>query len=232
MQDDSFQRGLEVGKEISGDLFSLSYIKNKIEKNKRFDEMAQNAQDTFEKFKSIYEDGKGIVEAMDESSLEEEFIKPFLDALDHIYDVQVPIYSPKGIEGKPDYVFFPNRKTKNEAKKIRKKKSTNDSYFKRSYALLDAKNWRKDLDIDDTLQIKKYLKITEVRWGVLTNGRQWRLYCRDTDYSSVKFLEFNLKNILEHNDKETFKYFYALFSYDSFVESEERNFLDIIYEKR
>src|SRR5207249_11205864 len=62
-------------------------------------------------------------------------------------------------------------------------------------------------------QIRDYLNEAQVlTWGILTNGNEWRLYCRDTKPSHFFAINFELaiRSLAE------FKLFLALFSPDAF----------------
>jgi len=75
-------------------------------------------------------------------------------------------------------------------------------------------------------QIANYLAHTRARWGILTNGGQWRLLCRDADRGSYDFYEFDLGRFLGQpvppaNSAESmvrqFAYFLLFFRQASFV---------------
>jgi hypothetical protein len=48
-------------------------------------------------------------------------------------------------------------------------------------------------------------------WGILTNGRFWRLYHKETAHKLDRFYEVNLPELLETGDVQRFLYFYAFF---------------------
>jgi hypothetical protein len=48
-------------------------------------------------------------------------------------------------------------------------------------------------------------------WGILTNGRQWRLYHIRTAHKLEVFYEVDLPALLDANDVEVFLYFYTFF---------------------
>jgi len=77
-------------------------------------------------------------------------------------------------------------------------------------------------------QTKHYLENTpeNIRWGVLTNGRKWRLY-GTKDYETQTYYEVDLPELLEDGDLEAFKYFYVFFRPDAFVG--EGEFLDSVW---
>jgi Alw26I/Eco31I/Esp3I family type II restriction m6 adenine DNA methyltransferase len=63
-------------------------------------------------------------------------------------------------------------------------------------------------------QIREYLNNAEaLTWGILTNGDEWRLYCRDT--KSSHFFAINFQLAIQ--SLENFKFFVALFSPAAFV---------------
>src|SRR5690349_11985985 len=54
-----------------------------------------------------------------------------------------------------------------------------------------------------------------VEWGILTNGRLWRLYHRETAHKLDRFYEVDLPALLATGG-EPFLYFYALFRREAF----------------
>src|SRR5439155_6044890 len=58
---------------------------------------------------------------------------------------------------------------------------------------------------------------SELPWGILTDGRYWRLYERDTSKNNVYFA-VDLIDLLERDDREAFLYFYAFFRQQAFTE--------------
>ena len=64
------------------------------------------------------------------------------------------------------------------------------------------------------LQIRDYLSEAQIlAWGILTNGNEWRLYCRDAKPSHF----FSLNFAVAIQSLENFKYFVALFTPAAFV---------------
>ncbi len=59
-------------------------------------------------------------------------------------------------------------------------------------------------------QIAFYMRHTGATWGILTNGRRWRLYHKETVEKQDRFYEVDLKDLAEANDPEAFLYFYRL----------------------
>jgi len=229
------QHTLDVGIDIQGELISEHYIKDRLKKSKEFEEMSEEAQKKFSNIKDLYDSVKDVIEDYDESDLKEEFIKPVLSELGfgkEYRHVEAPFLSHKGVEERPDFALFNDEEDKREA--IKNKKNS-DKYFDLTTGLIEVKKVNKDLDKgrkrNPAVQIKRYLRMTKVRWGILTTGKKWRLYCGETGYSSNVYLEFDLFSILEHNKKMVFNYFYTFFSYASFKKEKGSSFLDEIFEE-
>ena len=67
-------------------------------------------------------------------------------------------------------------------------------------------------------QIEEYLRYSELRWGILTDGRVWRLYDCDSSKNNV-YYAVDLKELLESDEPnalERFFYFYAFVRSDRF----------------
>lgn len=103
-------------------------------------------------------------------------------------------------------------------------------------AVCDAKRFDRPLDKrgkegalseDPVAQIIHYIAITRTRWGVLTNGRLWRLYAAEGDMVEGACLEVDLVALLEAGDVEAFRYFALLFDAAAFApDADGRSLLD------
>lgn len=131
----------------------------------------------------------------------------------------------------PDYALFHNP----EDLKL-SQEATKEEYFKKTLCLGEAKHWGRALDkkvkVDTedpqnpSLQISRYLWLTEVKWGILTDGRYWRLYERETSKRLDIFYEIDLENLIENGSVEDFKYFYLFFRRHAFPD-----FLEKVYKE-
>ena len=105
-----------------------------------------------------------------------------------------------------------------------------NQFFNTALAVGDAKAWSRNLDRktqdggdpfnnqNPNYQIDSYLRDADKDWGILTNGRQWRLYHRQTSYRLDSFYEVDLAALLSENrDLDAFRYFYNLFRRDAFI---------------
>ncbi len=107
-------------------------------------------------------------------------------------------------EDVPDLLLFASA----EAKQRALKEKRDDRRYRQGIAVLESKRWLRPLDrgdATDTLdpgtpsnQMLRYLSTVEVaseraiRWGILTNGRLWRLYFQGARSRSEEFLEIDL----------------------------------------
>jgi hypothetical protein len=152
-----------------------------------------------------------------EMQTEAHWIRPVLDALGFSYQVQPSVPDADGITRWPDYALFAADSDRSNAED----KHGTVEYFRRALAVADAKVWDAPLDRgrsggpladrrNPNFQIDAYLRETDQRWGVVTNGRLWRLYSRDTSYRLDSFYEVDLLMLL-HGDLHDFMYFWQLF---------------------
>lgn len=155
-----------------------------------------------------------------EAGLEEELIRPILnDILGFSYLVQPSTKIFKTYR-QPDYALFLNEEEKQAAKAFDGEKKL----FENALAVADAKAWEVSLDaVGPASQMHDYILISGVRWGVITNGRRWRLYQRETVHELDTFYEVDLEKIVVSEDLSSLKSFLLFFRAQSFVQN---GFLD------
>jgi hypothetical protein len=118
-------------------------------------------------------------------------------------------------DAEPDYILFGSAAEKESV--LDKDRA---SRYRAAAAILEAKKLNHPLSQVSKhqqryphQQIRDYLQDARVlSWGILTNGNEWRLYCRDArrqDFFALNF-EVAIKS------PENFKFFLALFSPDAF----------------
>lgn len=160
-----------------------------------------------------------------EAQLEQAFIQPLLDLLGYAYQVQTAVKR-SGTTHFPDYTTFADDKTKTDADASIK---TNPAaFYGRALNIIEAKYWERPLsrsqrdsrndvysNADPSFQIVNYLTGTRVTWGVLTNGRTWRLYNRDVSNTATEFYEVDLVDAVA--DAEAFKRFWLFFRKEAFL---------------
>jgi len=155
-----------------------------------------------------------------EAQTEQELVRPVLAALGHTFEVQPALRTPDGTK-KPDYVLYRDRAAVDAAKNA----VLDDTVAARgALAVADAKYWDRPLDValtgkggdpftnkNPSYQISFYMLYSGLTWGILTNGRRWRLYHAATAHKFDRFYEVDLKALAEGGDVERFLYFYAPF---------------------
>lgn len=154
----------------------------------------------------------------------------------------------------PDYLLFDDKAQKQKANQ----ENQPEKRYKHGRAVLEAKKWNLELDRKSSEafsripsnQIIRYLTNVDVAseggitWGMLTNGRLWRLYFGRAQSKSEDFVEFDLAAILglEGFQKEMefdnarhqdwLKVFYLLFQKPSFQRHwEGKTFHELILEQ-
>lgn len=139
-----------------------------------------------------------------------------------------------GVTNYPDYTLFA---TKEDWKKS--KTSSSNLKFKSALAVADAKDWGVPLDgkgatnQNPSFQIINYLKQTDKQWGILTDGKYWRIYSLRSESKHTTYYEVDLEKILATKDYSRFKYFYNFFRVEAFINDSrlnDRTFLDFVFE--
>ncbi len=138
----------------------------------------------------------------------------------------MPLKVPDGIQ-RPDYILYRD----GNALASNKNKIVNAELLQAgAFAIGDAKSWDRPLDKalgsnhkggdsfnnkNPSYQIFFYMLHSGLPWGILTNGRKWRLYHAQTAHKLDVFYEVDLPALLEA-DVESFLYFYAFFRREAF----------------
>lgn len=137
-----------------------------------------------------------------ESTTEKDLIEPVLKALGWNHFLTQQTTARKGRDDVPDYLLFDKEDSKNKA--------NNETEQYRRYvhgtAILEAKAWNirldrkgnQPMDRVPSNQIIRYLTSADtqsdgrIQWGVLTNGRLWRIYYNRARSKSEDYLEIDL----------------------------------------
>ncbi len=209
-------------------LFSNYYLDNQIKNNLEWKKEEHKA--VFSEIKKLYDTEKDFLPDLNEKQLEQRFFVPIFKILNYTAEPNAPTEHQEF----PDYAFFPDRSSLDDA---HKNKGT-ISFYNNAFAIGEVKRWgieldrfgrdEKDRKRNPSLQIWIYLHDVSPKWGVLSNGAKWRLYCKDRRRDD--YYEIDLPSLLakdESKNVEEFKYFYYFFRKDAFLPSKEgRTFLD------
>ncbi len=168
-------------------------------------------------------------EALAEAQLENHWIQPIFDQLGYRYTVQAKIRYRRTGYRNPDYVLV---RTAEAAYAMTDQIYTpHELREAEAVAVADAKRWGIHFDQasagqrNPSQQIDEYLRYSELPWGILTDGRIWRLYERNTSKNNV-YYAVDLIDLLERDDVEAFLYFYAFFRQAAFTENWLRTALE------
>ena len=218
----------------NSDLFSGYYLDervNDLEDWERDDE----AEAAFEVLSELWELEKDLVGSYNEDELLDQWITEVCSVLG--FDTISEGTLPDG-GGYVDRLLYESDEKRREAAE-RKLQNDTGGMFAKAAALVEAKQWGHDFDQrfsedrsyrDASHQIKYYLERTppELKWGILTNGRKWRLY-GTKDYETQTYYEVDLPELLESGDLEQFKYFYCFFRPGAFTEVAGTSFLETVW---
>ncbi|HEY9850829.1 MAG TPA: Eco57I restriction-modification methylase domain-containing protein [Leptolyngbyaceae cyanobacterium] len=214
-------------------LFSQHYLEHRLQE---CPEWQVNVSADFQKLKNLYISQRNLLPTLNEAQTEEVFIKPALGILKFSYIPQVTT-SGKGRAERPDYALFNSESDRDSAYPLQNNET---AFYGRVIAIAEAKYWERPLskvsandkrDIykneNPSFQIASYLTGTGVDWGILTNGREWRLYYRQASSTATEFYQVDLVELLEDADLDKFKYFWLFFRQEAFVkDTQGRNFLE------
>ena len=215
-------------------LFSNYYLDSLIVEQPQWAQTPDIESD-YAAIKELFEAVVPDAEHLKEAQTERQFIQPLLEQLGHIFEVQPTLQTSQGTR-EPDYAFFASESVLSTAQSH----INTNQFFTASFAVGDAKAWSRNLDRkaqgggdpftnqNPNYQIDFYMRGADKDWGILTNGRQWRLYHRQTSYRLDSFYEVDLAALLSENrDLEAFRYFYCLFRREAFIpDASGTSFLD------
>ena len=146
-----------------------------------------------------------------ESQTEDDLIWPTLNCLDWTATLRQQNLSGVGRTDVPDGLLFADDAAKRRAIGIK----DGSAQYAIGVTMVESKRWLRPLDrasdqiIAPSTQMLRYLRraddLTEgrLRWGILTNGAQWRLYYQGARSVSEGFFEVDLAAVLDipgHNE--------------------------------
>ncbi len=174
----------------------------------------------YKAFQELYDKNIVGLRKGNEANTERRFIDKILNKLGFGYLNQDKIPEAERRQV-PDYFLYSTPEDADKAFELSSHKK-----YSLAISIAESKRWDHNLDQPSSgkgkapkgryphQQIRDYLNESEhIRWGILTNAKEWRLYLKEG--RSSKFFEINLEACLE--DFQKFKYFYVLFRPDAFV---------------
>lgn len=217
--------GLETYRNTA--LFSDHFLSERLPEMQwyRRDGRVGRARDAHAAVKAIFDQHRPDETLVDapEAQCEEDIIRPVLRALGHHYLMRTAVDGATGVKNFPDYALFVSEDDKESART-----EVTEGNYARAIGLVEGKAWDRDLDrkADDrrdyltnanpSFQIINYLTRSGLRWGILTNGRVWRLYCAQAPQPLDRYLEINLPRLIREPGEDAFlHYFWGVFSIDA-----------------
>jgi type I restriction-modification system DNA methylase subunit len=218
----TFQLPLLPSTHRNQQLFSDHYLDTILPEREEWQTLAAEAAPVMQQLQTML---ASFHPSTKEAQTEEDFVKPVLRALGHLFEVQASLETPGSVKA-PDYIFYGDQ----AALAANKGKKLNESLLQgRALAVGDAKYWDRPLDMslkhaggdlfdnkNPSYQIFFYIQHSGLDWGMLTNGRLWRLYHKDTAHKLDRFYEVDLSALLQAGDVKNFLYFYAFFRRQAF----------------
>ena len=214
-------------------LFSDYYLNEVLPRQPVWRTPDAEARQALEAITQLFEEQGAALPHYNESMTEEHWIRPVLHILGHVYEVQPPL---PGALGAPDYALFADEETRQAAAPNLGKAA----YWETALSVADAKRWDRPLDkrivngapdaftnANPCYQIDYYLRRTGCTWGVLSNGRQWRLYHRESSFRLDVFYEADLVQLIEQADVAAFRYFVLFFRAAAFRSDAEEPALSL-----
>jgi hypothetical protein len=231
-----------LGSIRNSELFSSHWLKNRLLLEPEWNEYQNSSTEALGLLVELWQSRRNRVEQYSsEQSLEQAFIQPVFQALGWKLIYQTHLRGRK-----PDYaLFLDNRSLDSSLQSGR----TNSDFWKYPTILADAKAWHVALDRPTITgrqreyppeQIEWYLTNSHLDYGILTNGKLWRLIPRQTDPGQPRFqtyFECDLATLLDSRlaqpsrlpalwqHFEDFHRFFLFFSPIGFTETLERTAL-------
>lgn len=178
----------------------------------RVDQVRHLLEEAFNKYEVVLEES----ERMGELETQYHWVGAVLRTLGYTFSVAE--LTPVGDETvRPDFSLFYNSEDFRTALPHRGERE----FFQHVLGVVRCYAWGDSLDeypeghegpTNPAYEIDRIIRTTGVSWGIMTNGRLWRLYHRETSGLFSTFYEVDLVAALQSGDLNTFKYFWAIFS--------------------
>ena len=212
---------------MSGRLFTEYFLTDGI---KETDEWKSSVEDV-EAFATFKDGVSQSYEALcrsgdpNEAVTEQELIRPVLELLG--WTDYLPQQGTARNEDIPDHLLFADADSKQRALRDASDRFLNATAVQESKRFgLPLANRDKEDKVQVSTphgQIRRYLTTADdasegrIRWGILTNGRVWRLYDHRTRPRATGYIEVDLEDLFRPEREDDLRIFQLLFRRDSFV---------------
>ena len=219
----------------NSNLFSAYYLSERLRDRAEWD-CDEEAGKALDELTDLYEHEKDLLPGYKEDALIDSWIDEVLDILGYGTNVETTL--PEG-DGYVDVLLFEDTQTRRDAAGVYLDTKDTTDLFEGGLSLLEAKQWDADFTkrfsenrpyYNASQQIRRYLDKTpsNIEWGILTNGRKWRLY-GTKDHEAQIYYEVDLPELIEDGRLNRFKYFYLFFRPDAFRSVSGSTFLDSVW---
>jgi Eco57I restriction-modification methylase/restriction endonuclease TaqI-like protein len=203
-------------------LFSDHYLDTILPQASDWKLGADGAAETLRRLRDLYQ---SFTPSTNEAQTERDWVRPVLEALGHSFEVQPTLRTPDGTK-RPDYILYQDE----AAVRANKNVTLTDDLLHQALAVADAKYWDRPLDQalkvgtdpftnkNPGYQISFYIQHAGLPWGILPNGRLWRLYHKASAHKLDQYYEVALPELLDRGDPQQFQYFLRFFERSAFEE--------------
>jgi hypothetical protein len=227
---------------IRGQLISQHYLSHQLSDRDDWQEVGEDARASeierlFEKVRPQLSKNKPNSKGSNEDAVRDHFLNPVFEILGLRWSPGVSYFL-----GQLDYVLYHDQPTFEKAQSLINDGREVDA-LKLGCGIVESERWGKEFEekprraglSDPITQIEFYLgnarRSSGPRWGVLTNGHTWRLYCGDSDPLRHDYLEIELpteRSLFDRQRREAFNLLVYFFSVEAL---QQRGRLDSIYDQ-
>jgi hypothetical protein len=222
------QLSLAVGTSQNRNLFPVHFLERRLPEWPEYQSL--NTTALLAALSDIWQRERELLPTFNEEQTEDRWIRPILASLGFSYTAR-PKLAIDGRRREPDYALFLD-----EGGRAESERATGVQRYHRAVALVEAKRFDRPLDRrqagsslseDPVAQIIYYVSTTRVPFGILTNGRIWRLYAQQGDLVEGAYYQVDLIALLESGDDRALRSFAGFFSAQAFRPDENGlSFLD------
>ena len=203
-----------IDTEFQGSLFANDFLSESVSETADWQTLDDAALDGLQAALRVIFDSFPTGRTPNESQTEDDLIWPVLTRLGWTASLRQQNLSSSGMTDVPDGLLFEDDATKGRANRL----AQDWQRYGLGLAVVESKRWQRPLDRQSdrqgemtapSTQILRYLRRVDdlttgvLRWGILTNGAQWRLYYQGARSVSEQFFEIDLAAVLDlpgHND--------------------------------
>lgn len=196
-----------------GGLLSEHFLADRLPERQDFREL--EVEPLRRQLRELWARERDALPQSNEAQTEERFIKPVLSALGFEFTVQAGLSFASG-RRQPDYALYLSASEREAADD-----APASARYEHAVAVADAKRFGRPLQgrpssgpdrEDPAAQIINYVSITRRPWGLLTDGRWWRLYASKRGLIDGACYEVDLPALLEADRPDALRWFAAFFS--------------------